>query len=151
ERATAVDRGRITVLRGSSISQRPRRLSPFVRRLALDRFDGFSSAHLGDRVRTHPPGFVLLALALWHTIACLGKAADPDRPQDGLPPTRVLDHGEAFRPAALGGRDLILLSLAFSPDGKVIASAGGGNLGVRQGPARGEVKLWGVSTGKAPC
>jgi WD40 repeat protein len=77
------------------------------------------------------------------------KTADADKRLDPLPPTQVLDHGGFFRPTALGGRDLILLSLAFSRDGKMIASAGGGNLGGRDGPARAEVKLWEVSTGQA--
>jgi WD40 repeat protein len=65
-----------------------------------------------------------------------------------LPPAQVLDHGGLFRPAARGGRDLILLSLAFSPDGKTLASAGGGQLDGRDGGPRGEVKLWDVPTGK---
>src|SRR5262245_4709037 len=92
--------------------------------------------------------FVLLTVALGHTLGCSRKVADPDKQPGSLPPTQVLDHGGLFRPASLGGRDLILLSLAFSPDGKVIATAGGGHVG-RGGPARGEVKLWEVSTGKA--
>src|SRR5262249_26496985 len=105
------------------------------------------SAHSGGQMRTPPLGFVLLALALGHDIASLGTAAGPDKQQVGLPPGQVLDHGGLFRPAARGGRDLILLSLAFSPDGKLLATAGGGHPG-RDGPARGEVKLWEVSTGK---
>src|SRR5262245_24565912 len=94
-------------------------------------------------------GIVLLTVALGQTLVCLGRAAESDKQPGGPPPTHVLDHGDLFRPAALGGRDLILLSLAFSPDGKTIASAGGGSLGGRDGPARGEVKLWEVATGKA--
>jgi WD domain, G-beta repeat len=100
-------------------------------------------------MRTQSLGFVLLALALGHTTGCSRTAPDPDKQPDDLVPTQVLDHGEFFRPASLGGRDLILLSLAFSPDGKVIASAGGGHLGGQEGPAKGEVKLWDVATGKA--
>src|SRR5262245_56245773 len=92
-------------------------------------------------------GFVLLTVALGHTLAGLGGAADPDKQPGSPAPTQVLDHGGLFRPASLGGRDLILLSLAFSPDSTLIASAGGGHVG-RDGPARGEVKLWEVSTGK---
>src|SRR5262249_49087168 len=78
----------------------------------------------------------------------VGQAADPDK-QPGSPPlTQVLDHGGLFRPASLGGRDLILLCLALSPDGKGIATAGGGHVG-RGGPAEGGGKLWEVATGKA--
>jgi uncharacterized protein (TIGR03067 family) len=69
--------------------------------------------------------------------------------QDVLPPVRVLDHGGFFRPRSLGGRDLILLSLAFSPDGKMLASAGGGQLTGRDGGPKGEVKLWDVPTATA--
>jgi WD40 repeat protein len=93
-------------------------------------------------------GFVLLALALVPAFAGVAQAADPDDQLGGLSPTQVLVHGGPFRPAALGGGDLILLSLAFSPDGKTIASAGGGHLGGDDGPAQGEVKLWEVATGK---
>ncbi len=100
-------------------------------------------------MRTRSLGFALLALALGHALACSGQAADPDKQQDSLPPRQVLYHGDLFRPASLGGGDLILLSLAFSPDGKTIASAGGGTGGRREDPAKGEVKLWDVSTGKA--
>jgi len=99
-------------------------------------------------VRTQSLGLALLTLLLWQTIACLAKAADPDNQSGSLPPTQLLDHGGLFRPTSLGGRDLILLSLAFSPDGKTIASAGGGHLGGPDDPAWGEVKLWEVSTGK---
>jgi|GEM_PF-2516099 FOG: WD40 repeat len=100
-------------------------------------------------MRTRSLNVVLLALALGHTVGCLRTAAAPDKQPDNLVPTQVLDHGEFFRPASLGGRDLVLLSLAFSSDGKVIASAGGGHLGGQDGPAKGEVKLWDVATGKA--
>jgi WD40 repeat protein len=68
--------------------------------------------------------------------------------QDFLPPVHVLEHGGLFRPAAHGGRDLILLALAFSPDGEILASAGGGKPEGPHGPASGEVKLWRVSTGE---
>src|SRR5262249_42954514 len=118
-----------------------------VRPLAPGRLGRAPSPHSGGGMRTQPLGFVLLALALGYDVACMGAAAGPDTRQVGLPPTQVLDHGGLFRPASPRGRDLILLSLAFSPDGKMIATAGGGHLG-RDGPARGEVKLWEVSTGK---
>lgn len=100
-------------------------------------------------MRAQSFGLVLLTVALGLTLVCLGRAAEPDKQPGGPPPAHVLDHGDLFRPASAGGRDLILLSLAFSPDGRTIASAGGGHLGGREGPARGEVKLWEVATGKA--
>src|SRR5262245_1120470 len=102
----------------------------------------------GGEMRVHPVGFIVLPLAFAHIIACLGESALPDKQLDNVPPVLVLDHGESFRPPALGGHDLILLSLAFSPDGKTLASAGGGHPGRRDAGARGEVKLWEVSTGK---
>jgi len=76
------------------------------------------------------------------------KRADASKLQDGPPPLRVFDHGGSFRPAASGGRDLILLSLAFSPDGSILASAGGGKPEGARGPAKGEIKLWRMSTGE---
>lgn len=76
------------------------------------------------------------------------KKVAADKPRDGPPPLHELDHGGLFRPAAQGGRDLILLSLAFSPDGKTLASAGGGQLKGRDRGALGEIKLWDVATGK---
>jgi squalene-hopene/tetraprenyl-beta-curcumene cyclase len=91
-------------------------------------------------------GHVISNAGTAFAVLALEACGVPD--PDGLPPVRVLDHGGLFRPAALGGRDLILLSLAFSPDGKLLASAGGGNLGIEKGPAQGEVKLWEVATGK---
>jgi WD40 repeat protein len=93
-------------------------------------------------------GFVVLFVAVGQSIVGLGRAADPDKQPASLQPALVLDHGGSFRPAALGGRDLILLSLAFSPDGKTIASAGGGHPDGADAPAQGEVKLWEVATGK---
>jgi squalene-hopene/tetraprenyl-beta-curcumene cyclase len=82
------------------------------------------------------------------TVLLTLKKSGAGKQQDDLPPAQVLDHGGFFRPASLGGRDLILLSLAFSPDGKTLASAGGGQLEGRDGGAKGEVKLWDVLTGK---
>lgn len=91
-------------------------------------------------------GIILLALALWQSLAGWATAADPEKQPAGLPPAHVLDHGDLFRPASLGGGDLILLSLAFSPDGKTIASAGGGS-SAADAPALGEIRLWEVATG----
>ncbi|HZN36186.1 MAG TPA: WD40 repeat domain-containing protein [Pirellulaceae bacterium] len=95
-------------------------------------------------MRSWPPN-ELLCCFLWQAVAVLAAATEPEVP--GLPPALVLDHGGLFRPQALGGRDLILLTLAFSPDGKTIASAGGGP-GEKDAPAQGEVKLWEVATGR---
>src|SRR5262245_56457221 len=92
-------------------------------------------------------GAILLTIAPWTALAGWAAPADPEKQPASLPPEHVLDHGSLFRPAALGGGDLILLSLAFSPDGKLIASAGGGSQGADV-PAQGEVKLWEVATGK---
>jgi WD40 repeat protein len=63
-------------------------------------------------------------------------------------PAHRLDHGKLFRPLAQGGGDLILLSVDFSPDGRLIASAGGGHVGGSDRETQGEVKLWEVATGK---
>jgi len=90
---------------------------------------------------------ILLAVAMWQIVAGRIAAAEPDKPPGSVPPERELDHGNLFRPASLGGGDLILLSLAFSPDGKRIASAGGGSQAADV-PAQGEVKIWEVATGK---
>jgi WD40 repeat protein len=76
------------------------------------------------------------------------RPADPKKDQDSPPPSQVLDHGGWFRPAALGGRDLILLSLAFSPDSKTLASAGGGQLKGQDAGPKGEVKRRDVGTRK---
>jgi uncharacterized protein (TIGR03067 family) len=81
------------------------------------------------------------------TVLLTLKRAEAGKQPDSLPPMQVFDHGAYFRPAALGGRNLILLSLAFSPDGKTLASAGGGQLAGPDGGPRGEVKLWDVTTG----
>jgi FOG: WD40 repeat len=87
-------------------------------------------------------------VAVGQTIAGLARGADPDKQSVRLQPALVLNHGGFFRPPALGGRDFILLALAFSPDGKTIASARGGHPEGADTPAQGKIKLWEVATGK---
>jgi WD40 repeat protein len=66
----------------------------------------------------------------------------PGDKQDQKPGDRQADNREPARVLLHDLRGITLYSLAFSPDGKTLASAGG------LPPNRGEVKLWDVATAK---
>ncbi len=95
-------------------------------------------------------GLILARIDVWRV-----AADQPKEQPGGVRPVQQFDHGDMYRVPELGGRGLILLSLDFSPDGTVLASAGGGSPVDSDGAvqadqaAQGEVKLWDLASGKA--